>query len=504
MSSSSYTCPCSRLQELRLLDGKLHPAVLHAPAATLTKLVLESRIQLLPAAGSPGSEDVFSNPVDSCSTGCSLSPLAQQFHNALIQLSNLQHLELEYEWYPVQDTSRFGSALPHLTALTHLKLWWWCWDPTAWRQNLSTLTALRVLHLHNGGQDRQHMFPAGRQALVQLQGPYALYATGPLCMLQGPYALYDPRDEDRCAADGVYTLTAKDVEVMVRCCPNLQALQAHAVLHVSPEIASLRQLTRLEALWGANHSSTCPHGCCRGLSSTWSRVDKAAAARALAGLSSLQYLSLLGAQEFGVELCTALLQLARLTRLDLDTRQAAALSDAEAGLLARLTGLIELRMHRCGVSDVQLLQLAALPQLLTVHFSDHRLSPLFHAVAEMSTGSEVSCRQSLQNYCRYHVGSIRMPCTACLASSLRLLQGSPTHHSGCRTGWHHGLLTRAIHTPLSGATCIQQSHGADTVGNSAGWSWPLAGASSSNATCSLANNPILTTHTSFQPIPCNS
>jgi len=128
--------PCSRLQELRLHGGMLQPAVLHAPAATLTKLVLESYIQLLPAAaaGSLGSEEVLLKPVDSSSTGqylgdiewdfppsinshqsgaaadadmysnessggttrLSPSPLAKQFHNALIQLSRLQHLELEY------------------------------------------------------------------------------------------------------------------------------------------------------------------------------------------------------------------------------------------------------------------------------------------------------------------------------------------------------------------------------------------------------------------------
>jgi len=53
--------PCSRLQELRLHGGKLQPAVLGTPAATLTKLVLESYIRLWPAAaaGSPGSDEVL-------------------------------------------------------------------------------------------------------------------------------------------------------------------------------------------------------------------------------------------------------------------------------------------------------------------------------------------------------------------------------------------------------------------------------------------------------------
>jgi len=600
--------PCSRLQELRLHGGKLQPAVLHAPAATLTKLVLESRVQLLRTAASPGSKGVFLKQADSSSSGyfaggsdwevppcfdpdshesgsaadddtysdessgspMCLSPLAQQLHNALIQLSSLQHLELEY--YGDSSSSRFGSALPHLTALTHLKLLWWCINPSTWRQNLSTLTALRVLHLDStaddsevvsehvldgvqhlqlltalrlkrlairisqhssstlgrltglqeldldysscdlsalsaitglrslalylqepeyptqenvkaaavdkhqlqamllrqqhltyfsiggawpphdsfwdlavppyddmldttmtdpvssgdssstaGSEDRaetdilaaesaalpgmevfqaftassclqhldlskaamqfqtwQYLFPAGRQALQ-------------LTCLQGPSALYDRRNTADCAAEGGCTLSEQDVKVMVRCCPNLQALEARNVLHISPELGPLQQLTRLEAMWGSDYWSD--NGYCCGHFSIWGRVDKAAAARALAGLTDLRYLSLAGVQSLGVELCTALLQLTRLTWLGLRMHslcRAAGLSDAEAGLLARLTGLSVLSVPRSNPTDEQLLQLAALPQLTKLRFSKYHLGPLLKASVTDIIVSEVS------------------------------------------------------------------------------------------------------------------
>jgi len=156
--------PCSQLQELVLCGGRLHPAVLHAPAATLTKLVLQSSLQFIksPDTGrfnklchgwdntpgvaldddwSDGSEsdaDSAGDPFESDDedppnsptvvlSQASTAPLGQQFHRALQHLKGLKHLQLDYCSDGTQ-AARFGQALPHLTQLTHLKVWWYCVD----------------------------------------------------------------------------------------------------------------------------------------------------------------------------------------------------------------------------------------------------------------------------------------------------------------------------------------------------------------------------------------
>jgi len=173
--------PCSHLEELELSGGRLQPAVLHAPAATLTKLVLQSSVQLVksPAAERFDKwrhgwhkaprvllEDEWSDASDSESDADSAgdpfesddedppnspqalaAPLGRQFHQALQHLSRLKHLHLGYCSDGTQAT-RFGKALPYLTQLTHLRVLWYCVDFKPWRQHLSCLTDLRVLAIY--------------------------------------------------------------------------------------------------------------------------------------------------------------------------------------------------------------------------------------------------------------------------------------------------------------------------------------------------------------------
>jgi len=246
----------------------------------------------------------------------------------------------------------------------------------------------------------QYLFPTGHQALQ-------------LTYLHAPIALYDPRDDAsyKACAEAL-DLSEEDVAAMVQCCPNLQELNAYDVLHVTPELGPLQQLTCLEAKWGADYFETCADGCWERFS-IWDSVDEAAAARALAGLTNLRYLGLLDAQGLGVELCTALLQLTGLVWLGLGMRTAAALSDAEAGMLARLTGVSALSVSRCSLTDEQLLQLAALPQLRSLQFSKDCLGPLFKACVADSI-DKVSCGRSLQTHCRCRSSFVGVPCTVCM------------------------------------------------------------------------------------------
>jgi len=209
----------------------------------------------------------------------------------------------------------------------------------------------------------QHMFPPGRTLLQ-------------LTCLQAPYALwdpdqFDPADVDMDLADSDLALTDADVEAMVSCCPALQALDAANVLHLSdkPHLSALQYLTRLAAMWGGIYYTTWDSSGDGDYMDIWGRVDKAAAARELSKLANLRQLVLRGQGQWGECLFRALQQLNHLTSLRLSGSYHGRLTDGEAGLIARPTGLQELDVQDCWLQEAQLLQLASLPQLTRLCFT---------------------------------------------------------------------------------------------------------------------------------------
>jgi len=256
--------PCSHLQELVLSGGRLQPAVLHAPAATLTKLILQSSVQLVksPTARrfikrrhgwdkapgvlledewSDGSEsdaesDAADYPSESDDDGppnslqASTAPLGRQFHRALQHLRGLKHLQLEYCSDGTQAT-RFGKALPVLTHLTHLKVLWYCVNFKPWRQHLSCLTDLRVLALcTDRGQS---------QGFVQDLDQHSLLADEVLEGVQHLQRLTELRVEGLCLA-----VTAHSSSTLGR----LTGLQVLQLCYASCDLSALAAITGLRSL----------------------------------------------------------------------------------------------------------------------------------------------------------------------------------------------------------------------------------------------------------------